>query len=341
MLDLLDEFRNILSEIMLKCMNKRVLIYGYESYTGRFLKWYSKYYHGIDVDWLVSEDMSTGHGYEIEIFRPSVLDFGYKDVKDAVIWLAQPLTDELADKLDELGYKEGESYFDFYKSVYGSDIYAEPGDRIDVFNKKKEGKRDIQFLEWLEGEYGGNFILPISKNDFEVVDFHGARYSCSTQKEIFPILDHCHVHPSAEDAILDFGCGKGGAMVSFFDYGFKKVGGIEYETKIYEVARENFNKLGIKNNIELLNADARDIKDQLDCYNWFYFFFPFDKEIFTVVIDNIKNSFMRKKRKIHIIYFTAMGYHFIEETGIFRLRNQFTVDSRQRVVGIFENLECN
>lgn len=340
MLDLFDEFRSILDENMLKCMNKRVLIYGYESYTGRFLKWYSKYYHGIDVDWLVSEDMSTGHGYEIEIFRPSVLDFGYKDVKDAVIWLAQPLTDELADKLDELGYKEGVSYFDFYKSVYGSDIYAEPGDRIDVFNKKKEGKRDIQFLEWLEWKYGCNFILPISKNDFEIVDFHGARYSCSTQKEIFPILDHCHIHPSAEDAILDFGCGKGGAMVSFLDYGFKKVGGIEYETKIYEVARENFNKLGIKDNIELLNADARDIKDQLDCYNWFYFFFPFDKEIFTVVIDNIKNSFMRKKRKIHIIYFTAMGYHFIEETGIFRLTNQFTVDSRQRVVGIFESLEC-
>ena len=143
MLELLDEFRSRLDEIMLMCMKKRVLIYGYESYTGRFLKWYSKYYHGIDVDWLVSEDMSTGHGYEMEIFRPSVLEFGYKDVKDAVIWLAQPLTEELVNKLDKLGYKEGISYFDFYKSVYGSDTYAESGNYIDVFNKKKEGRRDI------------------------------------------------------------------------------------------------------------------------------------------------------------------------------------------------------
>ena len=170
------------------------------------------------------------------------------------------------------------------------------------------------------------------------MDSHGARYSCSTQKEIFPMLDRCHIHPSDHDAILDFGCGKGGAMVSFLDYGFKKVGGVEYETKIYEVAKENFNRLGIKNEIELLNEDARNVKEQLDSYNWFYFFFPFDKEIFTVVIDNIKASFMRKKRKIHIIYFTAMEYRFIEETGIFRLTNQFTVDSRQRVVGIFESL---
>ena len=55
------------------------------------------------------------------------------------------------------------------------------------------------------------------------------------------------------------------------------------------------------------------------------------------MINNIKDSFIRKNRKIHIIYFTAMEYHFIEETGIFRLVNQFTVDSRQRVVGIFES----
>ena len=110
MLKLLYEFRNIIDEIMLKCMNKRIMIYGYESYTGRFLKWYSNYYHGINIDWLVSEDMSTGHGYETEIFRPSVLDFGYKDIRDAVVWIAQPLTEELVNRLDELGYKEGISY---------------------------------------------------------------------------------------------------------------------------------------------------------------------------------------------------------------------------------------
>ena len=276
MFKLLDEFRSALDEIMLKCMNRRILIYGYESYTGRFLKWYSNYYHGIDVDWLVSEDMSTGHGYETEIFRPSVLSFGYKDIRDAVIWLAQPLTDDLVRRLEELGYEEGITYFDFYRAVYGSDIYAE-ADVQDVFNKKKEGRRDIQFLEWLEWKYGCNFILPISKNDFEVVDSHGARYSCSTQKEIFPMLDRCHIHPSDHDAILDFGCGKGGAMVSFLDYGFKKVGGVEYETKIYEVAKENFNRLGIKNEIELLNEDARNVKSSSTVTTGFTFSFHLTK----------------------------------------------------------------
>ena len=33
-----------------------------------------------------------------------------------------------------------------------------------------------------------------------------------------------------------------------------------------------------------------------------------------------------------------MDYGFIEDTGVFRLTTQFTVDSRQRVVGIFESV---
>ena len=112
---------------------------------------------------------------------------------------------------------------------------------------------------------------------------------------------------------------------------------MEYEPKTYEVAKENFARLK-EDSVELICGDARDVKEELDSYNWFYFFFPFDREVFEVVINNIKQSYIRKNRKIHIIYFTAMDYSFIKDTGIFRLINQFTVDSRQRVVGIFESI---
>ena len=71
---------------------------------------------------------------------------------------------------------------------------------------------------------------------------------------------------------------------------------------------------------------------------WFYFFFPFDNVVFEKVIANIVDSYHRHPRKIRLIYFTAMDYTFIEDTGIFRLVNQLTVDSRQRVVGIFESI---
>lgn len=148
MLTVLREFRERLDHIMLKCMNRRIALYGYDSYTGRFLKWYALYYHGIDVDYRISEDMSVGRGYDREVFRPSVVDFGYKDIKNAVIWLAQPLTEELRKRLENWGYKANATYFDFYDAVYG-------------LNSAMDGKRiyrgGFSFLRGWNGNMGVTF----------------------------------------------------------------------------------------------------------------------------------------------------------------------------------------
>jgi len=337
MLSVLKEFREKLDDIMLKAMHSRVLLYGYESYTGRFIKWYAEYYHSINIDYLVSTDMSRGRAYDEEIFRPSILDFNYKSVGQAIIWVTEPLTNSLQSDLERKGYIKGETYFDFYEAVYGSDIYGSNEENVDVFNKRKEGRRDIQFLEWLEWKYECNFVTRIKHEFLEVAKEHGEGYGCTTQKEIFPILDHCHCIPQANDAIFDFGCGKGGALVSFLDYGFQRVGGIEYEPKIYDVLNKNMRRLGLESKVEMLLGDAGDLTNQLDGYNWFYFFLPFDDYIFERCIKSICDSYQRKPRKISIISISPYSHGCIEKTGLFRLTNQFTVDMRQRVVDIFES----
>ncbi|MCI8947793.1 MAG: hypothetical protein HFI91_12185, partial [Lachnospiraceae bacterium] len=133
------------------------------------------------------------------------------------------------------------------------------------------------------------------------------------------------------------GCGKGGALVSFLDYGFRHVGGIEYEPKIYEVLKENMERLGIKEEAQLLYGDAGELTVELDGYNWFYFYIPFDSYIFEKCIRAICESYKRKNRKIRILSISPYSHAFIENTGIFRLTNQFTIDTRQRVVDVFES----
>lgn len=123
MLSVLNEFRRGMEELMLPALHRRVLLYGYESYTGRFIKWYAKYYHNIDIDYLVSTDMSRGRAYDQEIFRPSVIDFSYKDVNSALIWVAEPLTEETHKYFEQRGYVKNKTYFDFYEKIYGRDIY--------------------------------------------------------------------------------------------------------------------------------------------------------------------------------------------------------------------------
>lgn len=322
---------------MIQSIHDRIVLYGY-GYTGRFLKWYAEYYHNIKVDYIISLDMKTGQNYDQEIFRPSVLDFNYKDIKKCILWVAEPMDDALKLFLQNRGYVRDATYFDFYGIVYGEDVCCDLN-ICDVFRKGKSGKRDIQFLEWLEWKYQCNFVTAIESKDFKVAKEHGNSYRVTTQKEIFPILDRCHCIPTMNDAIFDYDCGKGGAMVSFLDYGFTQVGGVEYEPQIYDVLIDNLSKLNLKNdrNIECFCADASTIDKQLDKYNWFYFFNPFDNNVLKQCIAAIHGSLNRKKRKIHIIYVGPIDYRFIEEVGIFRLTSQFTIDTRQRVVNVYVN----
>jgi len=337
--NIFQPFRDCLDELMLPAMHSKVLLYGYESYTGRFIKWYAEYYHSIKIDYLVSPDMSRSRGYDQEIFRPSLLDFDYRDAKDAVIWLAEPMTEELRKWLEDRGFFNQITYFDFYEAVYGRDVNWDTKECADAFNRRKTGKKDIQFFEWLEWKYHCNFLTAIERNEFEVAAEHGAPYRCTTQKEIFSILDKCHCIPDNDDAIFDYGCGKGSALVSFLDYGFKKVGGVEYEPGIYGVLTDNMKKLGIETgeDVELICGDAGNLDAELDRYNWFYFFLPFDTYIFEKCIDSICRSYQRKKRKLHIISISPFSWKCIEDSEIFRLVNQFTVDMRQRVVDVFES----
>lgn len=103
--------------------------------------------------------------------------------------------------------------------------------------------------------------------------------------------------------------------------------------------KENVKRLNIENKTELIYGDAGSLSKQLDKYNWFYFFLPFDNYIFEKCIRAICSSYERRKRKVHIISISPYSHECIEKTGVFRLTNQFTIDMRQRVVDIFESYD--
>ncbi len=335
MLQILGEFRKALSDAMLPAIHRRVILYGF-SYTGRFLKWYAEYYHNIKVDFIVSLDMSFSQSYEEEIYRPSLLDFDYKDSKKAVIWLATPLDKELETLLKEKGFVLGENLVDFYGIIYGNDIRR--GESHITDDKYKKKTRSIQFLEWLEWKYGCDFITAI---DAESLSSNGNAYRVTTQKEIFPVLDACHCQASLQDGIFDFGCGKGGALVSFMDYGFQKCGGVEFDKGLYDICMNNMKKLGIDKNVNLecINDDATKVATALDEYSWFYFFDPFGDNVFAYCMQNIRDSLKRRKRKIRVIFINPHCHEVMSEMDEFRLVNSFTISMRQRVVNVWETYE--
>lgn len=340
MLQVFEEFRDKLDSIMLKAFGHRIVLWGY-GYSGRFIAWYAEYYHSIKVDIIVEDKWQYGMPYEFPIFRSSVFDFDYKDVKDSIVWLAIPEDDIILSMIQKNGYVKGKTYFNFLEIVYGQNYINEADYADEVFYQKKRGIQDVQFMEWLEYFYDCNLVTSIQTEYFDNQNAGGHYYAITTQKEIFPILDKCHCIPQENDAIFDFGCGKGGAIISFLDYGFKKAGGVEFEKKIYEVMISNFNNLGIdtKNTVSCILGDASKITGELDKYNWFYYFDPFEKDIFADTIKNISDSLKRKPRKITIININPTYHELVLKSGYFRLTNQFTVNMRQRVVDVYTSLK--
>lgn len=337
MLDQFVEFRRMLDEVMILSFGQRIVLYGYGR-SGRFIQWYAEYYHSLKVDYIITEDWSSAVPYEFPLFRNTLLDFDYKDVNNALIWLAVPDYKGAVSLLEAHGYVKNKSYFNLCEMIYGENPFVQEKEGEDAFSKKKTGYRDIQFMEWLEYKYNCNFVTSIATKEFTGEKKGHAPYMLSADKIICPIMDKCHINfnVGGQNAIFDFGCGKGGSLVTFLDYGFTKVGGVEYEENIFKILQDNMDKLGLQNKVELIKGDAADVTKELDEYNWFYFFEPFSQEIFEKVIHNILDSAARKVRKIYLIVMNPRVYKLIKDSG-FYLINQFEVDTRQRVVDVFTN----
>lgn len=335
MLNHFSEFRSLLDRILIQSFGKQIVLYGYGR-SGRFIQWYAQYYHNLQVDYIITEDWSSAIPYEFPLFRNTLLEYDYKGASNAIVWLAVPDYKNAVSFLEAHGYVKNVSYFNLCESVYGDGLFVQKDDKENVFTRKKTGYRDIQFMEWLEYKYDCNFVTRIDQKDFTGEKIGHAPYILTADKIILPLLDQCHIDWKDENAIFDFGCGKGGALVTFLDYGFGKAGGVEYEKNIYNVLENNMSKLGLQDQLELIEGDAAAVTDELDKYNWFYFFNPFAQEIFEKVICNITDSVARNARKIYLIVINPHAYRLIKDNG-FYLINQFEVATRQRVVDVFTN----
>lgn len=124
-----------------------------------------------------------------------------------------------------------------------------------------------------------------------------------------------------KDSIIDFGSGKGGALITLARYPFARILGVEISPELVAIARDNLGKLGI-GNVAMVTADAADFTD-LDAYNYFYLFSPFPGSVMSRVIRNIGDSLARAPRKGIIIYFNPEFHEAVVTGSPFVKVNEF------------------
>ena len=98
--------------------------------------------------------------------------------------------------------------------------------------------------------------------------------------------------------------------------------------------KNNFTKLGIDYS-NVIRDDASNVTEKLDEYNYFYMYNPFGGELFSKVIKNLEESYLRNKRRITLIYSGACLHSKVIEGGIIMLTKMVDTDFWLRDVHIY------
>lgn len=128
----------------------------------------------------------------------------------------------------------------------------------------------------------------------------------ATDYEVFiAAMKRIAVRPG-EDVFVDFGSGKGRAVMLAAELPFRRVIGVEFSPQLHEVALRNLRAArGLKcRDVELVLADASLWQIPHDA-NVLFFFNPFEGEVLAKVFENIRRSLADAPRAITIIYVRA------------------------------------
>ena len=135
---------------------------------------------------------------------------------------------------------------------------------------------------------------------------HGTALVSSSEDYLRQLIDDLETSIDKSinrDVLIDYGSGKGAAIIHAKRLNFKRTIGIEFAKELHETAVENIKKLKLKD-VTSIYADATTFIPPKDI-SVIYFFNPFDEVVMKKVIENIvehKDSF---ENDVYIIYANA------------------------------------
>jgi SAM-dependent methyltransferase len=158
----------------------------------------------------------------------------------------------------------------------------------------------------------------------------GNRYEGSNPTLFFELM--AGLPDSARDgAFVDFGSGKGRALMLASQFGFKNLIGIEYSEELCEISKQNLANWRTKKRMdyefEIVCSDAGEFTIP-DKATVLYFFNPFQEAVFQRVSEKIQESISRNRREIFIVYlnpYFLKCFEDIDFRSYFNLKNDAIV----------------
>ncbi len=184
--------------------------------------------------------------------------------------------------------------------------------------------------------YGTNTFGNVKLDMLDIISDNKGRGVDYEPTRIRPFKKMLKVVEFPKEAVfVDFGCGKGRALLAACDHGFRRVVGVEFSAELCEVARSNLDlylrKRGIEAETSIVLSDVVDYVVG-DDENVFYMFNPFNEDVLEGVMKNICESLERNPREVRIIYHNPINRHVIERREMFSLCCEHTFSGHQFLV---------
>jgi SAM-dependent methyltransferase len=128
-------------------------------------------------------------------------------------------------------------------------------------------------------------------------------YAPIPYRSFFAVMREVEIRPG-KDVFLDYGAGRGRALVLAARLPFRRVLGAEIEPGLAEAARENIRRVSRHlrcRNVEIVTADAAEFGCPDDA-TVLHFFDPFAGVILEQVIENVRVSLRRAPRRLTILF---------------------------------------
>lgn len=149
---------------------------------------------------------------------------------------------------------------------------------------------------------------------------YGVSYEAIDPGEFLTIIHQLAI-PQSEFTFIDFGCGKGRAVLLASTFPFRKVIGVEYCLDLTRVAEENVRRFPESArrcpHIEIVCADAAEFPLP-DGPLLLFFYNPFWRPVMEKVVANAAASFAGNPRHFLVLYFTPRFADLWENAGFLK-----------------------
>lgn len=153
--------------------------------------------------------------------------------------------------------------------------------------------------------------VPLSRLGLDPRRAHNHAYSGGPDLE--RVLRDLPIGP--DDAVLDVGCGKGGALLTLARFPFGALAGFDLSQEMLDVARRNLDLAGFAR-VELFAADAA-VFDDYDRFTYLYMYNPFPRDVMRQAVEAMEGSVRRAPRCLTVIYKNPLFHDEIVRNGLF------------------------